>query len=270
MQLQVKDSVSKICAQFPDDYWALRDQDEKYPHELHAALAKDRVMGIALPQELGDAGLGISEATMMLLTVSQSGAGIAGAQSIHANVYATQPVAKCATEEQRSRMLPRLISGEWRACFGVTEPRPATSTGLDTLKLRTRAVRDGDVYRRSGQKIWISSAQVASKCILLARTTPLEEVKKPSEGLSLFFVDIGRDLPGLDLRKIRKMGIGQNQGIQYPLALAYMNLEAAKLATYHGARLYAASGKDSEVATQNSTLQNSLLQKQGMRPVSER
>ncbi|KAL8758521.1 MAG: hypothetical protein Q9199_001433 [Rusavskia elegans] len=127
---------------------------------------------------------------------------------------------------------------------------PIASTGLDTLKLRTRAVRDGDVYRRSGQKIWISSAQVTSKCILLARTTPLEEVKKPPEGL--------------------KMGIGQNQGIQHPLALAYMNLEAAKLATNHGARLYAASGKDSEVTTQNSTLQNSLLQKQGMRPVSER
>lgn len=89
------------------------------------------------------------------------------------------------------------------------------------------AVRDGDVYRIFGQKIWISSAQVACKCILLARTTPLEEVKKPSEGLSVFFIDMGRDLPGLDLRIIRKMGIGQNQGIQHPLALAYMNLEAA-------------------------------------------
>ncbi|CAL8581782.1 hypothetical protein XPA_007466 [Xanthoria parietina] len=125
MQLQVKDSVSKICAQFPDDYWALRDKDETYPHELHAALAKDGFIGIALPEELGGAGLGISEATMMLQTVSQSGAGLAGAQSIHANVYATQPVAKFATKEQRSRMLPRLISGEWKACFGVTEPRSA-------------------------------------------------------------------------------------------------------------------------------------------------
>ncbi|KAL9599415.1 MAG: hypothetical protein Q9219_003852 [cf. Caloplaca sp. 3 TL-2023] len=313
-QLQVKEAVGRICTQFPDEYWALRDQDERYPHELHAALAKDGWIGIALPEELGGAGLGISEATMMLQTVSQSGAGIAGAQSIHANVYATQPVAKFATKEQRHRMLPKLISGEWKACFGVTEP----STGLETLKLRTRAVRDGDGYRITGQKIWISSAQVASKCILLARTTPLEEVKKSSEGLSLFFIDMGRGLPGLELRKIKKMGgkavdaneiffddyrvpantligeegqgfkivlhgmnaercllasealglgyaalekatkyarertvfgrpIGQNQGIQHPLAMAYMNLEAAKLSTYHAAKLYDVGDKGSDV-----------------------
>ncbi|KAL8663097.1 MAG: hypothetical protein Q9202_004134 [Teloschistes flavicans] len=317
-QLQVKDSVSKICSNFPDSYWAARDQDERYPHELHAALAKDGWIGIALPEDLGGSGLGISEATMMLQTVSQSGAGIAGAQSIHANVYATQPVAKFATWEQRERMLPRLISGEWKACFAVTEP----STGLETLKLRTRAVRNGHVYEISGQKIWISSARVASKCILLARTTPLEDVKKPSEGLSLFFIDLDQGAPGLELRKISKMGgkavdanevffddyrvpvdtligqegqgfkivlhgmnaercllagealglgyaalekaakyarerivfgrpIGQNQGIQHPLALAYMNLEAAKLTTYNAARLYDASAMDSEISMQS-------------------
>lgn len=126
-QLQVKDSVSKICSNFPDSYWAARDQDERYPHEFHAALAKDGWIGIASPEDLGGSGLGISEATMMLQTVSQSGAGIAGAQSIHANVYATQPVAKFATWEQRERMLPRVISGEWKACFAVTEPRSASS-----------------------------------------------------------------------------------------------------------------------------------------------
>ena len=122
-QLDVREAVGKICSNFPDDYWAERDESGVYPHELHAALAKDGWIGIALPEDLGGAGLGISEATMMLQTISQSGAGMAGAQSIHANVYATQPVAKFATDIQRKSMLPRLISGEWKACFGVTEPR---------------------------------------------------------------------------------------------------------------------------------------------------
>ena len=122
-QLDVREAISKICVNYPDDYWAAHDESGEYPHELHAALAKDGWIGIALPEDLGGAGLGISEATMMLQTISQSGAGIAGAQSVHANVYATQPVAKFATAEQRMRMLPRLISGEWKACFGVTEPR---------------------------------------------------------------------------------------------------------------------------------------------------
>ena len=201
-QLEVRDAISKICSNFPDDYWANRDQSGEYPHELHAALARDGWIGIALPEDLGGAGLGISEATMMLHTISQSGAGLAGAQSIHANVYATQPVAKFATAEQRKRMLPKLISGEWKACFGVTEP----DTGLETLKLKTRAIRHGSHYSISGQKIWISSAQVASKMILLARTTPSEEVQKPSEGLSLFFIDFDKTAPGLELRRIRKMG----------------------------------------------------------------
>ncbi|KKZ61876.1 acyl-CoA dehydrogenase [[Emmonsia] crescens] len=313
-QLMVRDAIAKICSKFPDEYWAERDETGEYPHELHAALAKDGWIGIALPEELGGAGLGISEATMMLQTIAQSGAGLAGAQSIHANVYATQPVAKFATEEQRQRMLPKLIAGDYRVCFGVTEP----NTGLETLKLRTEAVKDGDSYRISGQKIWISSAQVAKRMVLLARTTPLEEVKKPSEGLSLFFIDFDKDAPGLDLRKIKKMGgravdanevffdnyripantlignegdgfkivlhgmnaercllagealglgyialekaakyakerivfgrpIGQNQGIAHPLADAYMNLEAAKLATYHATKLYDASKTDKSI-----------------------
>ncbi|KAF2020898.1 acyl-CoA dehydrogenase NM domain-like protein [Aaosphaeria arxii CBS 175.79] len=309
-QLDVREAVSKICANYPDEYWAERDETGEYPHELHRDLAKDGWIGIALPEELGGAGLGISEATMMLHTIAESGAGIAGAQSIHANVYATQPVAKFATPEQRKRMLPKLIAGEDRTCFGVTEP----NTGLETLKLRTTAKKDGDSYLISGQKIWISSAQVATKMVLLARTTPLSSVTKPSESLSLFFIDLDKSAPGLELKKIKKMGgraidanevffdnyripadtlignegqgfkivlhgmnaercllagealgigyaalsraatyassrvvfgrpIGQNQGIQHPLASAYMHLEAAKLATYHAARLYDESGK---------------------------
>ena len=122
-QLDVREAVSKICSNYPDSYWAEHDETGEYPHELHAALAKNGWIGIALPEDLGGAGLGISEATMMLQAISQSGAGIAGAQTIHANVYATQPVAKFATEAQRKAMLPELINGQFKACFGVTEPR---------------------------------------------------------------------------------------------------------------------------------------------------
>ncbi|KAK3670283.1 hypothetical protein LTR78_009837 [Recurvomyces mirabilis] len=119
-QLTVRDAIFKICATFtsdPDTYWMEHDQTETYPHELHKALAQDGWLGIALPEELGGAGLGISEATMMLQTIAESGAGLAGAQSIHANVYATQPVSKFATPEQRDRFLRKIISGEWRTCF---------------------------------------------------------------------------------------------------------------------------------------------------------
>ena len=202
VQLDVREAVSKICHEFPDSYWAEHDESGVYPHELHTALAKNGWIGIALPEELGGAGLGISEATMMLQTISESGAGVAGSQSIHANVYATQSVAKFATIDQRKEMLPKIISGESRVCFGVTEP----NTGLETLKLRTRAIQDSNGYNISGQKIWISSAQVSSNMILLARTTALEDVRKPSEGLSLFFIDFDRNAPGLELRKIKKMG----------------------------------------------------------------
>ncbi|GAM89877.1 hypothetical protein ANO11243_079170 [Dothideomycetidae sp. 11243] len=313
-QLAVRDSIFKICSNFSDDYWMEHDQQEIYPHELHAALAKDGWIGIALPEDLGGAGLGISEATMMLQTISESGAGMNGCQSLHANVYATQPISKFATPEQRGPMLQKLISGQTRTCFAVTEP----NTGLDTLKLRTTATQDGDDFLISGQKIWITSAQVATKMVLLARTTPLEQVKKPSEGLSLFFIDFDKSKSGVDLRRIKKMGgravdaneiffdnyrvpsttligergqgfkmilhgmnaercllagealglgyaalkkasdyakervvfgrpIGQNQGIQHPLASAFMQLEGAKHATYHAARLYDQSGKDSSI-----------------------
>ncbi|KAF7939469.1 hypothetical protein EAE99_001274 [Botrytis elliptica] len=309
-QLEVREAIAKICSKYPDEYWAKRDETGEYPHDLHRDLAKGGWIGIALPEELGGSGLGISEATMLLQTISESGGGMAGAQ----NVYATQPVAKFATASQRQRMLPKLIDGTWRACFGVTEP----NTGLDTLKLRTRATREGDTYKISGQKIWISSAQVATKMVLLARTTPLEEVTKPSEGLSLFFIDFDPKQPGLELKKIKKMGgraidanevffdnytvdsdsligkegqgfkivlhgmnaercllagealglgyaalyrasqyakerivfgrpIGMNQGIQHPLADAYMHLEAAKLATYHAAKLYDSSTTDETI-----------------------
>ena len=305
--LEIRDAIGKISSDFPDEYWLERDETQVFPSELHAALARDGWLGIALPESEGGAGLGISEATMMMQTISQSGAGMAGAQSIHGNVYATQPIAKFGTDAQRAAFLPRIIRGDWRVCFGVTEP----NTGLDTLKLRTTATKQsgGKGWVVNGQKTWTTGAQGAKRMVLLARTTPLEEVEKKSEGLSVFFIDFDKGKPGLEIKKIKKMGgravdanqvffdnyeidpesligkegegfriilhgmnaercllagealglgyaaidraakyarervifqrpIGQNQAIAHPLADSVMNLEAAKLLTYHAARLY--------------------------------
>lgn len=202
-QLTVREAVSQLCSQFPNTYWQEHDQNEQDPADFHAALAKDGWLGIALPEALGGSGLGISEAVMMLQAITESGAGMAGAQAIHANVYATQPLAKFGAKEQLETTIPNIISGKWRVCFGVTEP----NAGLDTLRLTTTAKKQDDgSYSVTGQKIWITCAQVASKMILLARTTALDQVRKPSEGLSLFCIDLDRTKPGLDMRRIKKMG----------------------------------------------------------------
>ena len=153
-----------------------------------------------MPQEYGGAGLGVTEAAMMMQTIAESGAGMSGASALHMNIFGLNPVVVFGSDEQKQRMLPPLIAGEDKACFAVTEP----NVGLDTLKLKTKAVRDGDRYVLSGQKIWISTAQVASKMLILARTTPLEQVKRRTEGLSLFYTDLDRRY--VEVREIPKMG----------------------------------------------------------------
>ncbi|KAM4062744.1 acyl-CoA dehydrogenase, middle domain-containing protein [Hirsutella rhossiliensis] len=201
-QIMVREAVSQVCSQFPNAYWREHDEKGQDPEEFHAALARDGWLGIALPEALGGAGLGISEATMMMQTIAESGAGMAGAQAIHANVYATQPLAKFGSAEQLQETIPNVISGKWRVCFGVTEP----DAGLNTLSLSTMADRIDGGYSVTGQKIWITCAQVASKMMLLARTTRRDMVRKPSQGLSLFCIDLDRSRPGLTMRKIKKMG----------------------------------------------------------------
>ncbi|KAF7440351.1 hypothetical protein PC9H_000695 [Pleurotus ostreatus] len=203
-QIQVREAIGSICSKYPDEYWAQKDMDGSYPSDLHRDLAAGGWLGICMPEKYGGSNLGISEATVMLQTIAESGAGIAGAQSIHANVYAMQPVWTFATEDQRNRWLPPIISGSQRACFGVTEP----NTGLDTLNLQTRATRQGDKYIVNGKKI---SAQVAQKMVLLARTIPLDQLDNPLKGLSLFFADIKKEdgvtpKRGIDLQRISKMG----------------------------------------------------------------
>src|SRR5215470_9027612 len=187
-QQDIRDGVLKICARFGDDYWLARDTDGHFPHEFHTALAQAGWLGIAMPEAYGGAGLGILEAALMMQAIAESGAAMSGASAIHMNIFGLNPVVVFGTEEQKRRMLPPLIGGMDKACFAVTEP----DAGLDTLKLKTKAERRGDTYVVSGQKIWITTAQVADKVLLLARTTPAEQVKRRTEGLTLFYTDLDR------------------------------------------------------------------------------
>jgi acyl-CoA dehydrogenase len=199
-QEQLRDAVGRLCARFGADYWLEKDRDGGFPYGFHAAFAEAGWLGIAMPEEFGGAGLGITEAALMMQTIAETGAGFSGCSALHMNIFGLNPVVVFGTEEQKRRMLPPLIAGKHKACFAVTEP----DAGLDTLNLKTRAERRGDRYVVSGQKIWISTAQVADKVLLLARTTPAEQVKRRTEGLTLFYTDLDRR--HVEVREIEKMG----------------------------------------------------------------
>ncbi|MDI9331570.1 MAG: acyl-CoA dehydrogenase family protein [Alphaproteobacteria bacterium] len=301
-QAQIQEAIERVCRPFDDDYWREQDRTAEFPHAFHRSMADSGWLGIAMPQEHSGAGLGIQEAAWMMHAIAATGAGLSGASAIHMNIFGLHPVVVFGTETQKRRWLPPLIAGTDKACFAVTEP----NTGLNTLQLKTRAVRHGDHYEVHGQKVWISTAQVANKMLLLARTTPLEEAKG-TEGLSLFYTDLERSR--VEVREIDKMGracvdsnqvfidglhipvedrigeegqgfsyilhglnperiliaaeavglgraalrraagyaaerevfgrpIGQNQGIQHPLAKSWAELEAAHLMVQKAAWLY--------------------------------
>jgi acyl-CoA dehydrogenase len=199
-QEAIRDAVARICARFPDAYWLAKDREGGFPEDFHRAFAADGWLGVCIPQAYGGAGLGVTEAALMMQTVAESGAALSGASALHMNIFGLNPVVVFGSDAQKKRMLPPLIAGMDKACFAVTEP----NAGLDTLRLKTKAVLEGDRYLLSGQKIWISTAQVASKMLILARTTPLEQVASRTEGLSLFYTDVDRRY--IDVREIPKMG----------------------------------------------------------------
>ena len=199
-QEAIRDAVGKVCTRFGDDYWFAKDCDGGFPDDFHRAFADDGWLGVCIPQQYGGAGLGVTEAALMMQTIAESGAGMSGASALHMNIFGLNPVVVFGSDEQKKRMLPPLIAGKDKACFAVTEP----NVGLDTLKLKTKAMLRGEHYVLSGQKIWISTAQVASKMLILARTTPLEQVARRTDGLSLFYTDLDRRF--VDVREIPKMG----------------------------------------------------------------
>ncbi len=302
-QLAIRDAIEKVCNRFDDDYWLARDTDGLFPEEFVAAITAGGWLGIAMPEEYGGAGLGILEASILAHTIARSGAGMSGASAIHLNLFGPNPIVVFGTDEQKRRLLPPLIQGQDRACFGVTEP----DVGLNTTKLQTRAVRDGDHYVINGRKMWTTTAQTANKILLIVRTRELADCRKPSEGLTLFYTDLNRDQ--VEVRLIEKMGrkavdsnalfiddlvvpvedrigeegegwkcllhglnperiliaseavglgqaalakasgyarervvfdrtIGRNQAIQHPLAVNWMELEAAHLMVFKAATLY--------------------------------
>src|SRR5438270_9144312 len=199
-QEQVRDAVAKICARFDDAYWLKKDKEGGFPGEFHKALADAGWLGICIPEAYGGSGLGVTEAAIMMRAIAESGAGMSGASAVHINVFGLNPVVVFGSDQQRMRMLPPMIEGRDKSCFAVTEP----NTGLNTTQLKTRAVRKGDRYVVNGQKVWISTAQVAEKILLLARTTPLEDVKSATRGLSLFYTDFDRKK--IAVHEIEKMG----------------------------------------------------------------
>ncbi len=302
-QESIRDTVEKICLEFEDDYWLEHDDTGDFPEEFYRAMANGGWLGIAMPEEYGGAGLGVTEAAIMMHTLAKTRGAMSAASAIHMNIFGPHPISVFGTEEQKQRWIPDLIQGKFKSCFGVTEP----NSGLNTAALQTRAERTDTGWVVNGRKIWTSTAQVASKIMLIARTTPQEDCAKPIDGLSLFFTDLDRNY--CDVRRIPKMGrkavdsnevfidglpipkedligeegkgfryllhslnperilvaseaigigqqaidraaqyardrvvfnrpIGQNQGIQHPLAECWMELEAAHLMAMEAAKLY--------------------------------
>jgi acyl-CoA dehydrogenase len=196
----IRDAIRAICDRFDDDYWGEKDRTHAFPSEFAAAIAEGGWLGIAMPQEFGGAGLGVTEAAIMMQEIGHSAGAFAACSTVHINIFGLHSIVRHGTDAQRKAWLPAIIDGSARACFGVTEP----DAGLDTGKIKTRATRHRNDYLVSGQKIWTSTAQEADKVVLLARTTPAEECANSTDGLSLFYADLDRS--AAEIREIPKMG----------------------------------------------------------------
>ena len=299
---EIREGVRTLCAQFPDEYHRKVDHERSYPEAFVSALTQEGWMSALIPEEYGGSGLGLTEASVIMEEINRSG-GNSGA--CHGQMYNMNTLIRHGSEEQRKTYLPKIAAGELRLqSMGVTEP----TTGTDTTKIKTTAVKKGDRYVINGQKVWISRVQHSDLMILLARTTPLSEVKKKSEGLSIFIVDIKSAMEnGMEVRPIPNMvnhetnelffdnleipeenligeegkgfkyiltglnaervliaaecigdgywftervrnyvserqvfgrPIGQNQGVQFPIAEAFIEVEAANLMRFEACRRY--------------------------------
>lgn len=303
LQQEIDTSVRKVCAEFTDEYWHECDEEARFPEEFYKAMAAAGWLGITMPEEVGGANLGVTEAAVMMHAVANCGGGQSAASSIHINLFGPHAIVVHGTPEQKQRWLKPLVAGEQKACFGVTEP----DAGLDTTSIKTFAKKVEGGYRVTGRKMWTSTGQEAHKIVLLARTTPKSECKRPADGMTLFYTDLDRSK--IEVRRIKKHGrnavdsnatfiddyfvpeedrigeegrgfyylldslnpervlvgietiglgrdalrraakyagervvfgrpIGQNQGIQHPLAEAWMNLESAYWMCLRAAWLY--------------------------------
>lgn len=199
-QRAIQDGVAKICASFSDQYWLERDEDGRFPHEFHTAMATSGWLGITMPEKFGGAGLGVMEAALMMHQVGRGGGGMTAVSSIHINLFGPHPIVVLGSHEQQERWLTPLIKGEEKCCFGVTEP----NAGLDTTSIETFAARVDGGYCINGRKMWTSTGQVADKILLLTRTTAKADCKKPTDGMTLFYTDLDRSK--IEVTRIPKMG----------------------------------------------------------------
>lgn len=193
-------AVDDMMKRFPDDYWMERDQKHEFPWEFYKAFAEAGFLGVVIPEEYGGSGLGVTEGALVLARVAGSGAALSGATAVHISLFGMTPVVKFGSPEMRRKYLPPLVKGDLHVCFGVTEP----DAGTDTTRIKTFARREGDHYVINGKKVWTSKAQQSSKCLLLTRTTPIEECRKKTDGMTLFLADL--DPAHVTIRPIPKMG----------------------------------------------------------------
>jgi acyl-CoA dehydrogenase len=196
----IREGVRAVVTKFDDDYWLARDDDGVFPREFHQAMAEAGWLGITMPTEYGGAGLGVTEAAIMMHEVASHGGGMTAASSVHINLFGPHPILVYGTAEQKQRWTPRLIAGEDQVAFGFTEP----DAGLNTTRIKTFAAKVDGGYLVNGQKVWTSTAQVANKLMLLARTTPYEECARPTDGISIFYTNLDR--AKIEVRRIPKMG----------------------------------------------------------------
>ena len=196
----IREGVRKLCSQFPDTYWDACDSEHRFPHEFYRAMADGGWIGVAIPEQYGGGGRGITEASIVLEEVAASGAAMNGASAVHTSIFGMHPVVLHGSDEMRHRYLPAVAAGDLQVAFGVTEP----NAGTDTTSITTRAVRDGDRYLVSGQKVWTSKALECDKVLLLVRTTPREQCQRRTDGLTLLLADLQR--PEVEIRPIRKVG----------------------------------------------------------------
>jgi acyl-CoA dehydrogenase len=188
-----------MCARFNDEYWRAKDAAHEFPHDFYQAAAKAGYLGVAIPEEFGGSGLGITEAALVMREVAYAGA-MNAASAIHLSIFGLTPIVMHGTEEMKRRHLPRVVSGELHAAFAVTEP----DAGNDITHIKTFARREGDNYVINGRKVFTTKAQEAHKMLLLTRTTPFEQVAKKTEGMSLFFADVDRN--AIEVRELLKLG----------------------------------------------------------------
>ena len=196
----IRDAIGKICADFPDEYWSKCDDEHLFPWDFYNALAEAGWIGIAIPEQYGGSGRGITEASIVLEEVAASGAAMNGASSIHLSIFGMHPVVKYGSEEMKQKYLPRVAAGDLHVAFGVTEP----DAGTDTTSIKTAARLDGDHYLVKGRKVWTTKALDSERVLLLVRTESKDAVAKRTEGMTLLLAELQR--PEVTISPIDKVG----------------------------------------------------------------